>query len=324
MSYPKEIYLRAEKILAQRREDSAMDAHYRLEEIMEKLPEIQEIQKQLSAIGIEISTLFLHQGGDMQQKVNELRQKSEALVAKRAAVLKSNGYGENAMSQIHICPACEDKGFVGGKICACHRQLLKDLMHKELKKTAPVDDCTFDNFSLDYYSQTPLDNSVVPYNKAKAVFDACRRYAQNFNLDSKNLLFMGGTGLGKTHLSLAIANVAVNRGYWVCYGTSQNICDDMQAEQFGRGDDCYYNKNKVFNCDLLIIDDLGTEIANQYSVATIYNIINTRMLAKKPTIISTNYAFEQLQDKYDQRITSRINGEYVAFYLVGNDIRNIK
>lgn len=323
MSYPKEIYLKADRILANRREEAVMNAHNNAQEIVAKLPEVAQIQTQLSKIGSEIATLFFYQG-DPVQKVEELKNRSQALVEKRNKILVKNGYQPDAMVEKHICNACNDKGFIDGRLCNCHRQLLKDLMRKEVSKHAPIDDCTFDNFNIEYYSKQPLENSVVPYNKAKAVLDACHRYAQAFTLDSKNLMLMGATGLGKTHLSLAIANVVINRGYWVCYGSSQNICDDLQSEQFGRGDECYYNKQMVNNCDLLILDDLGTEIANQYSVATLYNIINSRILAKKPTIISTNFDMRQLEEKYDQRITSRISGEYITMYLFGNDIRIIK
>ena len=182
---------------------------------------------------------------------------------------------------------------------------------------------TFDNFILDYYSEQPMENAIVPRQRAEKIFDTCRKYAQNFSLSSKNLIFFGGAGLGKTHLSLAIANVVINKGYNVCYGTSQNICDDLQSEQFGRTDNITYTKNQVLMCDLLVLDDLGTEIDNQYSIAALYNIVNSRLLSGRPTIISTNYTFDRLEEKYDKRITSRLTGEYVPFYFIGNDIRNM-
>ena len=133
---------------------------------------------------------------------------------------------------------------------------------------------------------------------------------------------MGGTGLGKTHLSLAIANVAINKGYSVIYGTAQNILGDLQNENFGRLDNLKYREN--LDVDLLILDDLGTEFKNAYTVSCLYNIINTRIGAKLPTIISTNYTIKELLGFYDQRITSRITGEYSLLTLEGNDIRYIK
>lgn len=321
MPYSTEIYKKAEQILEKRRDKAVMQADTRAEEIKEKLPEVAEIQRKLSRIGLEISKLFFY-NGDKDEKVRELRMQSEALVEERTIILKKNGYSENALKPEYVCPVCEDKGFVGGRLCACHRQLLKDIMRSEVAKFAPLDKCTFENFDLSYYSETPLENSIVPRAKAQKVLEATRKYAQNFSTNSKNLLFLGKTGLGKTHLSLAIANVVINKGYSVCYGTSQNICDDLQSEQFGRDENIAYTKRQVLDCDLLVLDDLGTELDNQYSIATIYNIINTRLLSAKPTIISTNCEFEELLNKYDQRITSRITGEYVKLYLFGDDIRN--
>lgn len=322
MAYAKEIYLKAQRILEQRRDRAIMEADLRSEKIKKELPEVAEIQRQLSAIGLEISQLFFFKG-DVEQKVAELRAQSRALAEKRGAILTAHGYSENALKPEFICEACEDKGFIGGRMCACHVQLLKNLMHEEVSRYAPLDRCTFDNFSLDYYSDEPMENGVIPRVRAEKILEASRRYAQNFTRSSNNLLFLGATGLGKTHLSLAIANVVINRGYSVCYGTSQNICEDLRAEMFGR-DAADYTKAAVLDCDLLILDDLGTEIDNQYNTATIYNIINSRILAGRPTVISTNYEFAELLDKYDQRITSRLTGEYKSSTIFGTDIRNRK
>jgi len=322
MGYPASIYRKAQRILEQRRDSAFTEAELRSEEIKSEIPEIEEIQKQLSKIGLETSQLFFFQG-NTDEKIAELREKSKKLIAKRASILKKHGYSEDAMQPQYICAVCEDRGFIGGRMCNCHRQLLKDIMKDELRRLAPIDECTFDTFSLEYYSPEALENSIIPRERASKILESARRYAQNFSPNSKNLLLLGKTGLGKTHLSLAIANVVVNKGYYVCYGTSQNICDDLQSEQFGRGDEAYYSKQQVLGCDLLILDDLGTEIDSQYSIATLYNIINSRILSKKPTIISTNCELSELLRKYDQRITSRLTGEYTKMTIFGNDIRNI-
>ena len=169
-----------------------------------------------------------------------------------------------------------------------------------------------------------MENSISPREKAERIKESCRKYAAAFTTASKNIMFMGGTGLGKTHLSLAIANTVINRGFSVVYGTAQNILSDLQNENFGRDDNLRYYERAVLNCDLLILDDLGTEFKSAYTVACLYNIINSRLSAKLPTIISTNYTLDELEEKYDQRITSRITGEYRQLILVGNDIRYIK
>ncbi len=322
MAYSNEIYNRAKRILGQRRDKAIMEADVRASEIRMELPEVEEIQRRLSEVGLEISQLFFYQQ-NTDEKVTQLRDKSKALVAERSRILKENGYPENAMKPQFICEACEDKGFINGRMCSCHKQLLKDIMRQEIAKLAPLDKCTFEKFSLEYYSDQPYENAIVPRQRAEKILATARKYAQNFTLNSKNLLFIGGAGLGKTHISLAILNVVINKGYYVCYGTSQNICDDLQSEQFGRGDTAYYSKKQVLNCDLLVLDDLGTELDNQYSIATLYNIINTRILSGKPTVISTNFNIGALEEKYDKRITSRITGEYIPMYFFGNDIRNL-
>ncbi len=322
MPYSEETYAKAKRILKQRADDAEMSAGIRSEEIRERLPEVDNIQTSLSKIGLEISKIFFYKG-DKDSRIAQLRQESQALVKKRENILRQNGYSADAMQAQYVCPACHDSGFINGRLCSCHRQLLKDIMRAEVSKFAPLDKCTFDNFNTEYYSTQALDNSIVPRTKAEKVFDTARKYAQSFSMRSKNLMFIGGTGLGKTHLSLAIVNVVINRGYSVCYGTSQNICDDLQAEQFGRNENTYYSKDMVLGADLLVLDDLGTEIDNQYSIAILYNIINSRILAGKPTIISTNFNIPALERRYDKRITSRITGEYVKFHLFGNDIRNM-
>ena len=323
MAYSAEIRNKAKRILEKRHDSAVMLADERASEIRMEIPEINEIKAGLSQVGLEISKLFFYKE-NTDEKIAELRAKSHALIDERSRLLKAHGYDENAMKPQFVCEACEDRGYINGRMCSCHRQLLKDIMRKEVSRLAPLDRCTFDNFSLDYYSEQPMENAIIPKKRAEKIFDTCRKYAQNFSLHSKNLLFFGGAGLGKTHLSLAVMNVVINKGFDVCYGTSQNICDDLQSEQFGRVDDLTYTKAQVMGCDLLVLDDLGTEIDNQYSIATLYNIINTRILSGKPTIISTNYSMIDLEKKYDKRITSRLTGEYIPFYFIGNDIRNIK
>ena len=323
MPYSTDLYMKAERILEKRREKAETEAEFRADEIKRKFPEVAKIQSQLSEVGIEISQLFFFKG-DVEAKLSELKERSQGLVAKRNTILLSNGYAEDALQPEYTCKACKDRGRINSRMCTCHKQILKDLMRDEVKKFAPLDDCTFENFSLEYYSEQPDEQGVVPRQRAEKILEASRRYAQNFSRESKNLLFLGSTGLGKTHLSLAIANVVINRGYSVCYGTSHNICEDLRSEMFGRDEKITYTNDKILEADLLVLDDLGTEIENQYNIATIYNIINTRILEKKPTIISTNYQLSELLDKYDQRISSRLNGEYTKLYLTGKDIRTLK
>lgn len=323
MSYSQEVYSRAAEMLERRRERANLEAQDRFDEISEKLPELDIIQRKLAQIGLNISKVFLY-STDKQADIEQLMKESLDLQEQKKAILIKNGYGENALDVQFTCPACKDTGFIGSRRCKCHNELLKDIERSNLAKIAPIEDCTFETFDTRYYPEQVMENGISPRDKAEKIKKSCSKYAVNFGRASKNIMFMGGTGLGKTHLSLAIANVVINKGCSVVYGTAQNILSDLQNENFGRDNNLRYYERAVLNCDLLILDDLGTEFKSNYTVACLYNIINSRLSAKLPTIISTNFTLDELEDKYDQRITSRITGEYSQLVLVGNDIRYIK
>ena len=323
MAYRSEVYQKAINMLERRRERATLEANARTLEISRKIPEIDEIQRKLSAIGFSISKLFFYEG-DREEEVNKLRKASLALQKEKRELLAKNGYDEDALTIKYFCPVCNDTGYYNERMCSCHKELLKEIQRDQIRRLAPLDECTFEIFDTRYYPEKAMENGISPREKAERILESCRNYAQKFNSHSPNLMFMGGTGVGKTHLSLAIANVAINKGFSVVYGTSQNILSDLQNENFGRTDNLTYEEFDVLHTDLLIIDDLGTEFSSRFSEACIYNIINTRILQRKPTIISTNYEHEDFEREYNQRILSRIAGEYSTLILEGNDIRYIK
>lgn len=319
MAYSQDVYRRAEKILDKRRESANMEAQKKIEEIGEKIPEIQEIQNKMSRIGLEISKVFLF-SKNKEADINKLREESLELQRQRKELLLANGYSEKDLEVPYTCPYCKDTGFIKNRICKnCHTKILRDIEKSDLSKIAPVYDCTFESFIVDerFYPGEA-------FNKAERIVESCRSYASSFTVNSKSLLLLGGVGVGKTHLSLAIANVVINRGYSVIFGNSQNIVSDLQAEEFNEKRELMYYKRAVLNCDLLIIDDLGTEVLNQSRLAILYNIINSRLMSKLPTIISSNFTLDELEEKYDQRIFSRITGEYSTLTLDGNNVRYIK
>lgn len=322
MAYSKKVYQKAINILQHRRDNALMEQQERTNAAIEKIPQLADIQMKLSRIGYNISTL-LFRDENPREKVAQLKEESLKLQNEKRRLLKENGFDEDALAIKYTCSVCNDSGFVNERMCNCHRELLKEIERDNLRRFAPVDDCTFNSFNTEYYPAQAMENGVSPREKAQKILESCRTYAQCFNSHAASILFMGGTGLGKTHLSLAIANVVINKGYSVVYGTAQNILSDLQNESFGRYENLDYTEREVLAADLLIIDDLGTEFKNQFSVACLYNIINTRILKKKPTIISTNFSYDDLERDYNQRITSRIAGVYITLVLEGNDIRYI-
>ena len=213
------------------------------------------------------------------------------------------------------------KGFIDGKMCACFKEILRKMAYEELNRTTPLELCSFQSFSLDFYPEKAQSSNLSPRQIMEGVKRHCWEYANSFTLQSANLLFQGGVGLGKTHLSLAIAGRVISKGYGVIYGSAQNFFNTIESEHFGRGEDKQYTLDLLKGCDLLILDDIGTEFITQFTAAVFYDIINTRLLRRRPTIISTNLSIDGLKTRYDDRITSRISGNYTRVQFFGNDIR---
>ncbi|MFU2519942.1 MAG: ATP-binding protein, partial [Clostridiales bacterium] len=264
MSYSIETYDKAQSILDRRKERATLEAQDRADELCAKIPELNTINRKLAQIGLNISkTFFASQ--NPKEDIDRLRTESLALQEEKKNLLKKNGYSENALAIKYTCPACEDTGFIGGRRCKCFINLLKDIEREKIEKIAPLEECTFETFNTEYYPNNAENGEISPRRRAEKIKENCIRYATNFSKNSKSLFFMGGTGLGKTHLSLAIANVAINKGYSVIYGTAQNILGDLQNENFGRLDNLKYRENEILDVDLLILDDLGTEFKNAYT-----------------------------------------------------------
>lgn len=321
--YSSDLYQKALNRLDRRREETNLRAAAALAEVSAKVPQLEDIQNRLRQVGYSISKAFFSK--DPQNEIAALQAESQRLQTEKERLLVAAGYAPDVLALHYHCPSCKDTGYMGDRMCNCQRELLKELQREEISRLAPLSSCTFDTFDTRYYPAEARDNGISPRAKAEKIADACHRYAQRVSLrEPANLMLMGQTGLGKTHLSLAIANVAIGRGLSVEYGTAYNILSDLQNENFGRTDNLQYTEAQVLHTDLLILDDLGTEYTSAYTVACLYNLLNTRILCSRPTVISTNLGFDELAQKYDQRITSRIAGAYSQLVLVGNDIRYIK
>ncbi|MBO7519624.1 MAG: ATP-binding protein [Clostridia bacterium] len=240
------------------------------------------------------------------------------LNAKRNRILKEAGISDI----LYDCEKCRDTGIVGGKYCDCVKAAAVSLYIKELSLSAPICECRFENFDLSYYPNKDGENGN-PKKRMTEILKLCTEYVINFNpANSQSLLFMGNTGLGKTHLSLSVAYELILRGFDVIYGSAYNLFAKMESEHFGEHSDTSYNE--AVSCDLLIIDDLGGEFVSPYIQSLVYNIINTRLLARKPTIINTNLSMADINAIYTPRVASRLLGEYTAKRFLGNDIRQQK
>ena len=269
----------------------------------------------LSQIGpmIAISTI----SGDV-EKTEKLRIEAVKFSSIKKEIEKRAGIKPPAAE----CPICGDTGFADGKVCSCVKKEVGEIRIKSVSGKAPLYNCRFDTFDLGFYDET-LPDGTSPKKRMTLILKALKEYTLNFNpKTSESMIFFGNTGLGKTHLSLSIMNELIKKGFYVVYDSAFNLFSQIETEHFKNHTEDTYND--TLYCDLLIIDDLGSEFISPYSQSVLYSIINTRLLAGKPTIINTNLSIKEIEDIYTPRISSRIVGEYTAKKFIGNDIRQKK
>lgn len=321
MSMNKEIYVKARNEIDRRRAEAQMLASQRREECKRRYPEIANAYKIMADTACEcVKALGL--GGQAQDFIKEISERNlQAQQTIKDALLKAN-LPEDYLKEKFVCDVCRDTGFVDGKMCVCLKNTIRQMTYNALCDKLPIEKFRFDNFSLEKYPDTPDESGVVPRNRMRSYFEFCKNYADDFSVSSGNIFMFGETGLGKTHLSLAIAGEAAKKGYSVIYGSAQNLLSSIENEKFGRSANLGA-ETSIHECDLLIIDDLGAEFSTQFTVSAVYNILNTRLMLSKPTIISTNMDFDEIEDRYTQRVASRILGNYTIMNFRGKDVRVI-
>lgn len=320
MGYPKEITNRAFDILESRRNRARNEFYARITEIEQKLPQVIELDRELTRTSAEIAKAILT-GVNVEEKLDRLRDNNLYMQGRRNELLRAAGYPENYTQLIFECPDCSDTGYTQNGICQCMKAIQRELMLRRLSDSASIGSCTFASFSLDYYSAESLPGrSISPRSIMTQALALCKNYADSFDpKSSPSLLFQGATGLGKTHLSLAIAQRVIEGGFDVLYSPVQNLLSRLEKERFrgAEGDSIDF----VLDCDLLILDDLGAEFSTSFSVSVVYNIINSRLIENKPTIINTNLSMQEIEDRYSPRIVSRLVGGYNTVPFYGVDIR---
>lgn len=325
MGYSKDIYNSAMEQLNQRRIQAEQAAELRRETFFAQCPRAAEIEHQLSSTAILAAKAVLQKGGDTVTELEKLRASNQALQKELQQLLADRGLPADHLQIHYHCPRCRDEGFCDGAMCGCLKKLLRTEACRRLNDTTPLSLSTFESFDLRYYPDEAEEGArTTPRQHMEQVFHYCKAYAENFSLKSQSLLFFGGTGLSKTHLSLAIANVVLQKGYGVIYDSVHNLMTTLERERFGRDSYTEDTSQLLNDCDLLILDDLGTEFRTQFVTATIYNLINTRLMAHRPTIISTNLTTEEMEQYYTRRFVSRVSSNYTRLPFYGRDIRQMK
>ncbi len=314
MAYTKENFRKVIEAFQNKRSNAAAESERRKAEVEAIIPELADIDRELSAVGTRVFRAAIG-GGDIDSYIAELKEENKYLRKKRAMLLEAEGFPPDYTDIRYECTLCNDSGYVGTQMCTCMKSAL---VAGEIEASGIghlMSEQSFETFSIDYYSGVERD--TMERNLA-----ILKKFAVSFSPDTKqNWLLLGGTGLGKTHLSTSVAKVVIERGYSVVYDTMQNIMASYEEQRFGDGHVGDGSTDKYIDCDLLIIDDMGTEMGGQFTVACLYNLINSRINRRKPVIASTNLTQAELRSRYSDRITSRLFGEYRPLVFMGRDIR---
>ncbi len=316
MGYSNETYKAALKIIKDTAKEKESRYNAELAAVYAQIPELDKIDLTLSRIGSKAAITAL--SGDLAGLQN-LQKESDILLARKTEILRDAGIEKPEFS----CKACSDTGFVNGKYCECVKRVAKQITFKNMSKQMPITTQKFENFDLKYYPDKAGADGVTPRKRMTEVLKIAKEYCINFGNGSKNLLFMGNTGLGKTHISLSIVSEIIEKGYGVIYGSAQNLLGEIEKEHFAYSGETE-KMDALLDVDLLVIDDLGTEFLSSFTQSVLYNVINTRILSGKPTVISTNLSLSELEQRYTPRISSRFIGNYMMIKFFGTDIRQQK
>ena len=293
-------------------------ADLRRSEVLFVIPELAEIDRALGKTGLAIMNAAM-QGEDVETRLEAVRRENQALREKKQQLLVAAGYPADYTDVRYECPICQDEGFYEFKICTCMKKKLVEAAYESSGMAHLLRAQSFENFDLGYYADDPRTAAHM-----KRVLDIVREYAEQFDpATPANMIFMGGTGLGKTHLSTSVARTVIDKGHDVFYAGAITMISDFEVQRYGNsaGGETGLGTAQYFDADLLILDDLGTEVINQFTATVLYNVINTRLSRKKSTIINTNFSRDDLRQKYADRITSRLFGEYRVIPFVGRDVR---
>ena len=316
MAYSKEVVQRARARLAQAKEDRESENRQHLAEAYQQVPRIREIDILLRRTMAMAAQAVFASGGNVQSAMAEAKAQNQALQRERAWLIDTN-FEEGFLDETPICDRCGGTGYMGSAMCECLTELCRQEQKKELTLLSGGKE-NFSQFRLDYYpDRVDPKLGVSPRAIMERNFRTCRTYAATFSQNSGNLLFIGGTGLGKTFLSACIARAVADKGYSVLYETATHLFNKLEQAKFSPTEESRYEAAKLTACDLLIVDDLGTEMPGQFVTAALYSLLNDRLLAGKPTIISTNLNVEEMQRRYSPQIASRLQGNFGQLIFLG-------
>lgn len=297
---------------------NVLDKHY--ETAYAKLPQLKELHQAISALSVKQARKLL-EGDDT--ALSDLKVQVRALSQEAKELLVAGGFPENYLEPFYDCADCKDTGYIGNQKCHCFQKAVIDMLYTQSNLKHILQEENFDTFSFSYYSANHIDpktGASALANMQKAYMTA-RDFVDTFGKEFHNLFLYGDTGVGKTFLSNCIAKELIDTSHSVIYLSSFELFDTLAKSKFGKDEAADQMNEHIFDCELLIIDDLGTELANSFTVSQLFLCLNERLLRRKPTIISTNLSLESLVEIYSERTFSRITSNYTMLKLTGDDIR---
>ena len=323
MAYSAEVVSRARARLAQAKEDRESENRQHLAVAYARVPRIREIDMLLRRTMAQAAYAAFQQGSDGRELLEQARQQNLELQQERA-ILAMENFEEGYLDDSPICDKCGGSGYIGTNMCECLRELCRQEQKKEVSILSGSRD-TFNQFRLDYYpDRADPKYGASPRTIMERNLKVCRTYALTFTPSAGNLLFVGGTGLGKTFLSACIARAVADRGYSVVYESAGHLFSKLEQAKFNPSEEARREAARFNDCDLLILDDLGTEMPGQFATAALYTLLNDRILENKPVVVSTNLNMDELGRRYSPQIASRLQGSFLLLTFVGEDIRILK
>ena len=321
MAYSEAVLHRARERLLQEKNLYEAETAARRAQVLQAYPRLREIDQALrQSVAGAVAAAF-RKGEDTTAAIAALKEKNLALQREREWILASAELDESVLDPPPFCPHCGGSGYVGSSMCECLRELCRPGQKKEVSSLLRGKE-SFDGFRLDLYPTEPDPNlGVSPRQLMERTFRRCRRYAREFGAGAPSLLFTGGPGLGKTFLSACIARAVADNGFSVVYDTAGKLFSDFEAVKFGGNQQDL--TRKYLQCDLLIIDDLGTEMTTQFTQSVLYRVLNDRLLENRPMIVSTNLSDQALRQRYSAPIASRLLGAFEVCLFLGQDIRQL-
>lgn len=322
MPYSADVVQRARRRLGDCKAERESQQRQRLQLAYEKVPRLRQIDIELRTSMVQAARLAFEKGGNP-TALEQVKKENLKLQREYQCLVEEN-FRPGYLDEQPVCPHCGGNGYIGSTMCRCLAELCRQEQRKQISHLTSGAE-RFDTFRLEYYpEQLDRNYGASPRFIMEKTLAACKEYAASFTQGSGNLMFVGGTGLGKTYLSACIANEVTDKGYSVAYESAPQLFTKLEKNRFAPDEESRVQAEKFSGVDLLIIDDLGTEMPGSFITAALYSLLNDRLMAGKSTIISTNLTISEIKQRYSPQIASRLQGSFKGLTFVGEDIRVLK